>query len=443
MGAIRRHQQRQLRDLLKHAQASVPIQQERIQSTKLLDFTDIPPIGKLNMMAKISDGVDHDMLSRLGSSAEELDAFCDGFYERDAYWFCNHAMLAESTGTSGTKGLFFRSRSELEQSAAIGMARSGSRPLLRILKHRPLRRAIVLMRNSRYATWQGLNDASHKYARFVDIRIFGNLDDPERLVHDLNAFDPHHLGSVPMYLQFLSQYKLQGKLKINPQTILTGGSTFTPADFDLVKSAFPGARVTNRYASTECSPMATSCSLGQLHLFSDAALLEPVGEDEEATPLDEFSHHILITSLLRRFQPIIRYRLMDEVKISSQACGCGSPFPVIEVRGRSNPEFPATMNSGDEGVVRAIDLQKCMSSLPMIREFQVNCHTKNQLDMLIFVHGNDLDVAAFRQRHQEEISQKFSEFLREKKCDQYVELHYEYLKVDLSKQKRQAFNLHI
>ena len=50
----------------------------------------------------------------------------------------------------------------------------------------------------------------------------------------------------------------------------------------------------------------------------------------------ESSHDVLVTNLANRIQPIIRYSLGDQVAIGAESCSCGSPFPTIEVVGRTD-----------------------------------------------------------------------------------------------------------
>lgn len=69
---------------------------------------------------------------------------------------------------------------------------------------------------------------------------------------------------------------------------------------------------------------------------SDWYILEPVDEGDQPVPPGQLSFAVLVTNLANRVQPLIRYKMGDRVTISPDTCSCGSPFPVIEVIGRTD-----------------------------------------------------------------------------------------------------------
>ena len=84
-----------------------------------------------------------------------------------------------------------------------------------------------------------------------------------------------------------------------------------------------GARVIDVYGCAEVPPMASECLHGSLHIFSDAAVVELLGDGVD--PLG--SRQIAVTSLVSWAQPFIRYVLGDAGRPLEGACSCGLPFP--------------------------------------------------------------------------------------------------------------------
>lgn len=93
---------------------------------------------------------------------------------------------------------------------------------------------------------------------------------------------------------------------------------------DEVIKAF-GTKMINEYGSAESGIIAYECPEGSLHICSENVIVEE--EDEE----------IIVTNLLSKSFPIIRYKLGDYVKLADKdfRCKCGRVHPVIlEVLGR-------------------------------------------------------------------------------------------------------------
>ena len=95
-----------------------------------------------------------------------------------------------------------------------------------------------------------------------------------------------------------------------------------------------GARVHNKYGSRECADMACECAVGGFHIYSTGVHLEIVDDAGQPVPAGT-TGRILVTLLQNRRFPLIRYEIGDIGALSSAACKCGSPLPLLErVEGR-------------------------------------------------------------------------------------------------------------
>jgi phenylacetate-coenzyme A ligase PaaK-like adenylate-forming protein len=124
-------------------------------------------------------------------------------------------------------------------------------------------------------------------------------------------------------------------LHIHPVVIYVAGETLTDPVRKRIERAF-GCSVSNYYGSSEAIGLTFECRCHRLHVNSDWYVLEPVDEHDQPVPAGQLSHAVLVTNLANRVQPLIRYKMGDRVTISPDPCPCGSPFPVIEVIGRTD-----------------------------------------------------------------------------------------------------------
>ncbi len=95
-----------------------------------------------------------------------------------------------------------------------------------------------------------------------------------------------------------------------------------------------GARVHNKYGSRECADMACECAAGGFHIYATGVHLEIVDDAGQPVPPGT-TGRILVTLLHNRRFPLIRYEIGDIGALSTKACPCGSPLPLLErVEGR-------------------------------------------------------------------------------------------------------------
>ena len=116
----------------------------------------------------------------------------------------------------------------------------------------------------------------------------------------------------------LAQAQLQGELDIHiPKDrgyILAGGDSMTPGIRDLCRRAF-GIEPLNTYGCGEVLGMARQW-LGMNHLLihDDMVALEAVDAEDKPVPEGVLSDHALVTPLLNKAMPLLRYRLNDRLK---------------------------------------------------------------------------------------------------------------------------------
>jgi len=146
------------------------------------------------------------------------------------------------------------------------------------------------------------------------------------------------------------------------RAFVVAGEPVGPAKKQRIQEIWGDIRVFEDYGSTETGSLAGDCERGNLHAWTDRLLYEVVDpETQEVTA--EGVGLLVITPLYREAQPLLRYLTGDRVEIRSNACGCGSEFPVIRVLGREE----SGIRLGD-AVVFPSRLEEAVFQLPRSRE---------------------------------------------------------------------------
>ena len=119
------------------------------------------------------------------------------------------------------------------------------------------------------------------------------------LVAELNAYRPVVLTAYSTALRDLALAADAGRLKICPRTIVSAGEPLFADDRELIESVF-GVPVTNVYAASEHMIIGIGLpGLGGMVLQEDDLIIEPRAD------------HTLISNLLNKTLPLIRYRMDD------------------------------------------------------------------------------------------------------------------------------------
>jgi phenylacetate-coenzyme A ligase PaaK-like adenylate-forming protein len=128
--------------------------------------------------------------------------------------------------------------------------------------------------------------------------------------------------------------------------------------------------VRDNYGCSEFVAAACGCAEGWLHVHSDWVILEPVDAEFQPVRPGDTSHTVLLTNLINRVQPILRYNLGDRITVRPDACPCGSPFPAIQVDGRTDDVL--RFRAADSSLVPVLPLAlwSVIKETPGLHRFQ-------------------------------------------------------------------------
>ncbi len=130
------------------------------------------------------------------------------------------------------------------------------------------------------------------------------------------------------------------------------------------------------YASTETLYIATSTPpRRELDLYEDLSIVEVVDESNRPVPPGVPGFKVLVTNLVNRTQPLIRYELSDSVMLAGDTHASPLPYrSIAAVEGRSDDilRFPGAR--GGEVAVHPYRLREPFACLAELRQYQVVQH---------------------------------------------------------------------
>jgi phenylacetate-CoA ligase len=361
---LRAHQRALLGELVRHATANSAFYRELYRGIDLsgeVELERLPVIDKAAMMAHYDQLVTDPRL-RLA----DLEAHLDGL-RRDELYLGRYRVLS-TAGTTGRKGVFVADRDEWREYLA---------GLLRVNEYMGLRPR--LPRRRRVATVAAARPlhVTYRMSRSLDVGIHRvlRLDATapvEELVAPLNRHQPEFLYGYPSVLWLLAVEQLEGRLAIAPTTVVSSGETHTEDVERTVRAAWD-ADWFQIYGTTEVPLLGAHCSHHTgLHLFEDVAIVEVVDEHDQPVAPGQPGRHLLVTNLVNRTQPLIRYALSDMVTEAAGPCPCGRPFRVLRaVEGRSDDILRLPGSAGGEVTVHPLALRSVMAGVANLKQYRI------------------------------------------------------------------------
>lgn len=150
-----------------------------------------------------------------------------------------------------------------------------------------------------------------------------SLETAPRYIRSLNRWRPLFIDSYPSALKSLIvlSKKLGLSIEFSPKFILTSSETLLSQDKDLIEDFF-GCRVIDHYGCTEMA--VTAFSDGQEYR------IDPLYSVVEIDPVGNDHYSLIVTGLVNRGMPLIRYRIGDCVS----GIHFGNPYKFKTIQGR-------------------------------------------------------------------------------------------------------------
>jgi phenylacetate-CoA ligase len=146
---------------------------------------------------------------------------------------------------------------------------------------------------------------------------------------ELAAFGPDTVYGLPSAVLEASEELRARGVRLRVRRVFTSGELLRPAVRDAITDAF-GARVFDIYGSSETKEIAWECRNGGMHVNADVVRLEVLDDASRPVP-DGVEGNLVVTLLVNRAMPLLRYRTGDRGSLLTETCGCGHPFPLLGV----------------------------------------------------------------------------------------------------------------
>jgi phenylacetate-coenzyme A ligase PaaK-like adenylate-forming protein len=191
-------------------------------------------------------------------------------------------------------------------------------------------------------------------------------------VEALNEYQPEALLAYASVVGALADEQLDGRLAIAPDLIVTTSEVLTDETERRIAAAW-GRQAVNAYAATEAPGIAiASRDHVGMHVFEDSLVLEVVDDDGAPVPPGQPGSRVLLTNLVNRAQPLIRYELTDAVVLEDGPDPSGRPYlRVARVDGRSSDFLRFPGREGGDITVHPYRLRAPFSAMLDVRQYQI------------------------------------------------------------------------
>jgi putative adenylate-forming enzyme len=394
---LRHLQECRFRSLLARAQSQSPFYARKLKriDTSRVRLSDLPVLTKAEMMDHFDEFLTERSLPRAALEDFMLDPNRLGQLYQGRY------ALAHTSGTSGLRAIIVQNARMLELLYALQVGRGTTLSVTPMTVFRRIfhkaRLAAVTIGDGFYPSASNLAYAPPALGNFLARRWLKSIDPLDKLVEELEEFQPDILLAYANVLELLAQEALGGRLRLELSQVVNLGEALPEKGRKLIKQAFQ-APIIDNYCTGECPQLSLGCPQGHgRHLQADWAMLEVVDRDLRPVPDGQPGEKVLITNLINTVQPFIRYQLDDLVTMSPEPCPCSSPFPLIkEVKGRA--EDMIWIKEGESfRRIHASQFARMLDDEPAVGWFQFAQKERNRFELRVVpVAHRQLDVAALQ-----------------------------------------------
>lgn len=150
----------------------------------------------------------------------------------------------------------------------------------------------------------------------------------EQFYNAINDYQPKFIHCCPSaFYEFVRYMKRKSKrLNYTVKYIELVGEYVPSGIYTELKDFFKDTMIINYYGSFEFYSIAHSCINNNLHEVKESVYIEVVNKDEQGFG------DLIVTSLINRAMPLIRYDIGDIARISKINCNCGKSGRVVELK---------------------------------------------------------------------------------------------------------------
>jgi len=166
------------------------------------------------------------------------------------------------------------------------------------------------------------------------------------------------------------------------KVISTTSELLTDVDRKLITEAF-GVPVYDSYGLREGGLVGHECEHFTMHCMDEQVILETI--DPQTLEPTDGEGELVLTNIVGKVMPIIRYRTGDIVTLSSDPCPCGRTLSSVKVSGGRAADFVVT---SDGKWVAAYFIIYICRSVPGIVKFQLHQERRGHMTVRLVTDDN-------------------------------------------------------
>jgi phenylacetate-coenzyme A ligase PaaK-like adenylate-forming protein len=361
------HRRRRLEELIRHPVSASPYYRETLGPNAAdAPLEQLPTLSKATLMEQF-DRIVTDPQLTLASVDAQIAGANPGALLLDDY------HVFSTSGTTGRRGVFVQTRDEFAVWLAAGwrvLLRNGAEPGMRVAGI-PAPTPLHITRK----LFAGLGG---------DVGVSVTTPMLE-LVGALNRIRPDVILTTAGLGGLLAEEQLQGRLGVEPAHVLVSGEVLTDDAKLRIHDAW-GTVPREVYASTEALFLASAspCSAALL-VADDLVVLEIVDEQNRPVPAGVPGQKVLLTNLVNRALPLVRYEISDVVTLAPGSGSDGRTY-IERVDGRSDDVFRLPARDGGETAVMPYRLRAPFARLADVLQYHV-VYDGERIDVRVVVRS--------------------------------------------------------
>lgn len=204
------------------------------------------------------------------------------------------------------------------------------------------------------------------------------------------------LYGAHMIFRIAKEMKASGGFNGRVEAVINNGELLTSCMRNLIEEVF-NAEVFSVYETAEVGQIAFECPEGGYHVNEDLVCVELLDEKGEEVEAGERGS-VVVTGLVNRAMPLVRYRIGDIAVKGEGGCSCGTNFRRLErVEGR---EKDVVVNDSGEKVYP----RQIIDALAGFHDLEKFLFVKTGSDPVVEYIPNDLFEEDTPERIREELS---------------------------------------
>ncbi|HUQ10639.1 MAG TPA: hypothetical protein VM146_10015 [Steroidobacteraceae bacterium] len=189
-----------------------------------------------------------------------------------------------------------------------------------------------------------------------------------------------HSHSIYIFASFCAK---QGITSVRPNAIISSSMMLIPSERRVIEQAFQ-CKVTDLYGCEEVGLIGTECEQHDgMHVDMENNLVELLDPSGNPVPQGQ-DGAVVVTNLLNRSMPLIRYKMGDVASLRGGPCRCGRTLPLMNNISGRVADF---LVRKDGSVVAGVSLvERTLTKFPGVAQMQI---IQESLDLIVLKIARD------------------------------------------------------